>query len=100
MGEDTFAEWMLRAENVDQPVEWILEEFILGAHKAAVICQVLQRAKGYLVSAIDPQLVKDIFFHPFATVAEALEKALEEMGPEAKILVMPYANSTLPSVQE
>ncbi|MGI6142395.1 MAG: nickel-dependent lactate racemase [bacterium] len=99
LGEKTFAEWMLKAENVNEPVEWILQEFILGAHKAAVICQVLQRAKGYLVSAIDPQLAKDIFFHPFATVSEALGQALEEMGPEAKIIVMPYANSTLPFVK-
>ncbi len=100
LGEKTFTEWMLKAENVHQPVEWILQEFILGAHKAAVICQVLQRAKGYLVSAIDPQLVTDVFFHPFDTVSAALAQALEEMGPEAKIIVMPYANSTLPVMRK
>ncbi|HKM40118.1 MAG TPA: nickel-dependent lactate racemase [bacterium] len=100
LGEKTFADWMLKAENVHQPVEWILQEFILGAHKAAVFCQVLERAQGYLVSAINPQLVRDIFFHPFDTGTAALTQALAELGADAKIIVMPQANSTLPILKK
>lgn len=100
LGEATFKDWMMRAASPDDPVAWIQEEFVLGAHKAAVICKVLQKKKAYLVSDMPDDLVKKCFFQPAASVEEALQKALHEMGPAAKILVMPFANSTVPYVTE
>ncbi len=100
LGEKTFEDWMFRATSVDDPVNWIQEEFVLGAHKAVVICLVLQKKKAYLISDIPDDITRKCFFEPAKSVEEALEKALAEMGPEAKILVMPYANSTLPFVEE
>ncbi|MFZ5754348.1 MAG: nickel-dependent lactate racemase [Bacillota bacterium] len=100
LGEKTFEDWMFRATSVDDPVNWIQEEFVLGAHKAVVICLVLQKKKAYLISDIPDDITRKCFFEPAKSVEEALEKALAKMGPEAKILVMPYANSTLPFVEE
>ncbi len=100
LGEPLFEEWMLRATSPDDPVKWIQEKFILGAHKAAVICQVLQKKKAYLISAIPEDMVRKCFFEPAKSVEEALQKALEELGQDAKILVMPYANVTVPFVEE
>lgn len=96
LGENTFAEWMLKAKTPHEPVEWIQKEFKLGAHKAAVICMVLERIKVYLISSMDDKLVKDIFFIPARSAQEALDRALAEYGENAKVLVLPYANSTLP----
>jgi nickel-dependent lactate racemase len=100
LGEATFEDWMIRAKSPDDPVKWIQEEFVLGAHKAVVYCMVLQKKKAYLVSEMPDNLAKKCFFDPAKSVEEALEKALDEMGSDAKILVMPYANSTLPYVVE
>lgn len=99
LGEATFEDWMLRAKTPHDCVEWIQQEFKLGAHKAAVICMVLERVKVYLISALDDNLVKDIFFIPAKSAQQALDTALKEYGEEAKVLVLPYANSTLPYVE-
>ncbi len=100
LGEATFEDWMMRAKSPDDPVKWVQEEFILGAHKAVVYCMVLQKKKAYLVSELPDELAKKCFFHPAKSVEEALAKALEEMGEDAKVLIMPSANSTLPYVEE
>ena len=100
LGEATFEDWMMRATSPDDPVKWVQEEFVLGAHKAVVYCMVLQNKKAYLVSELPDDLAKKCFFEPAKSVEEALEKALAEMGPDAKVLIMPAANSTLPYVQE
>ncbi|NLZ53788.1 MAG: hypothetical protein GX892_11725 [Thermoanaerobacteraceae bacterium] len=99
LGDATFEYWMLRAKTPHDCVEWIKREFKIGAHKVAVICMVLETAKVYLVSNLDDALVKDIFFIPAETVQKALDTALKEYGQDAKVLVLPYANSTLPFVE-
>jgi nickel-dependent lactate racemase len=98
LGETTFEEWMVKAKSPSDPIEWIQKKFVLGAHKAAVICMVLKRVKVYLVSKIAPDLVKDVFFIPADSAQKALDMAVKEHGNNAKVLVLPYANSTLPYV--
>lgn len=98
LGEATFAEWMQKAVSLDDPITWIKEEFVLGAHKAAVICKVLKDVKAYLITDMPEELVRKCFFEPAGSVQEALDQALQEMGKEAKVLVMPFANSTVPYV--
>jgi nickel-dependent lactate racemase len=56
------------------------------------------RVKVYLVSSLDKNLVKKIFFIPAESAQDALKEALKEYGTSAKVLVLPDANSTLPYV--
>ena len=99
LGEELFEEWMLKAKNPHEPVEWIQKDFQLGAHKAAVICMVLEKKKVYLVSGMKEELVRDIFFIPAKSAQGALDEALKEYGEDARVIVLPYANSTLPYVR-
>lgn len=96
LGEETFEEWMLTANTYCDPLERVKKEFVLGGHKAVAICLVLNKKKTYIVSDIPNDLATKCFFTPFKSVDEALSKALEEKGADAEIIVMPYANSTLP----
>ena len=48
------------------------------------------------MSGIDRELVRDIFMEPFDHVQEAYDAAVKEMGPGARVIVMPYGGSTLP----
>ncbi len=95
-GEKTFEEWMKKAKTIDEPLQWIKENFLLGGHKAVGFCKVLKKAEIFLCSKMDPNVVNDVFMHPFDSVEEALKVALKMKGESADILVMPYANSTLP----
>ncbi|MBR0600268.1 nickel-dependent lactate racemase [Sinanaerobacter chloroacetimidivorans] len=96
-GEKTFEEWMLN-KTPDQMIEEIKVNFRLGGHKAAAIAMVLKRAKIFMISDLDPELVKRINFRPFASVQEALDSAVAELGDDSKVLVLPAAGSTLPII--
>ena len=96
LGERTFAEWMVSSTSPDEPIERLKLGFRLGAHKAAILCQVLRQTEVYLVSSMPADLVKKIFMKPASTVQEALAQALERHGMKARVLVMPHAESTLP----
>lgn len=100
MGEKVFEEWMLAARKPEDLVRRIQQEFRLGGHKAAAIALVLQNADIYMVSDMEPGFVRSIFMQPYPTVQAALDAALEKMGPQASVLAMPYAGSTLPVVED
>ncbi len=96
LGGAVFEQWMLEAESVDEILERIQKDFQIGGHKAASFARTLKRAKIFLVSGIEKELVKSIFMEPFDHIQEAYEAAAEELGKEARVIVMPYGGSTLP----
>ncbi len=98
LGSKKFEEWLLGAASPDALVERIGREFELGGHKAAAIGMVLQKAKIYLVSEMDPDFVRRLFFLPAKTAGEAFREAMETYGPKATVLAMPFGGATLPSV--
>ena len=98
LGEGCFEDWMLRAEKPEDLIRWIREEFKLGGHKAAAIALTMQKADIYLVSDLKPDFVKSIFMTPFSDVRDAFDAAMEKMGEDASVIVMPYGGSTLPAV--
>ncbi len=98
LGEEVFEEWITAAPTPQYLVQRIKEDFQLGGHKAAAIALVLENAAIHLVSEMDPDLVRTLFMEPFATVQEAFDAALEKLGNNAGVLVMPYGGSTLPLV--
>ena len=96
LGEAVFERWMKEAGTPRDLTERVRTKFELGGHKAAAIAMVLERADIYLVSEMDPELVRKCFLTPFRTVQEALDAAFLRCGPDASVLAMPYGGSTLP----
>ena len=96
LGGAVFEQWMLEAEDLDSILERIQKDFRIGGHKAASFARALKRARIFLVSGIEPKLVRDIFMEPFDHVQEAYDAAVKEIGPGARVIVMPYGGSTLP----
>jgi len=98
LGEKVFERWMLNASSPDSLISDIQRNFELGGHKAAAIALVLKKAKIFLVSDLEEEFVRSLFMEPFRDVNDALEKAFEELGKDAKVLLMPYGGSTLPVI--
>ena len=96
LGESTFEKWITEANEPKDLIERVRRDFRLGGHKAAAIAMVLNRARIFLVSEMEPEFVKTIFMEPYGTVQEAFDKALADKGEDAKVYVMPYGGSTLP----
>lgn len=100
LGNTTFEKWMLKANSPDDLINRIKKDFKLGGHKAAAIALVLKKAQIFLVSELDPKLVKSIFMEPYDTVQQAYDAAIKEIGEDARVLIMPYGGSTLPIIKE
>lgn len=100
LGEATFGRWIQEAQKPSDLTDRVQRHFELGGHKAAAIAMVLASAEVYLVSEMDPDLVRKCFLEPFDTVQAAFDQAFARLGPEAKVLAMPYGGSTLPRVAE
>lgn len=99
-GNETFSRWFREASKPDEVIERLRRGFELGGHKAAAVARVLQKARVFLVSALDPSEVRALRFAPFESAQAALEAALADHGAGARVLVMPNAGLTLPCPQE
>jgi len=97
LGEHVFERWMTGSDSPDAMVQEIERNFELGGHKAAAIAMVLQDADIYLVSDMDGDFVRSIFLEPYGSVQAAYDAAADKLGKDAKVIVMPYGGSTLPS---
>lgn len=100
LGEDVFEKWMLTADTPQSMIDEIQRNFELGGHKAAAIGMVLKNAKIFLVSSLSDKFVRQLFMLPFTQLNDALDEAFNELGKDAKVILMPYGGSTLPIMQD
>lgn len=98
LGNATFEAWITEASTPDEVLQRIQREFVLGGHKAAAVASVQKRASIYLVSSMPTELVQSCGLTPFENLNRAIERALDEAGPSAGVLVMPEGGSILPVV--
>jgi nickel-dependent lactate racemase len=96
LGEHTFEQWMLEASHSHDLIDKIQKNFQLGGHKAAAIALILENAKIFLVSDLDADFVRNLFMEPYADVQSALDAALEQLGSDSGVYIMPVGGSTLP----
>lgn len=98
LGEEVFERWMKEASCPHSMVVKIQQAFELGGHKAASIGMIQEKTKIFLVSTMEKKFVESMFFTHFDDVNEAVSEAMVQQGSDAKVIVMPYGASTLPSV--
>ena len=98
LGESVFERWMLEAESSESMITKIHNKFELGGHKAAAIAMVLRKARVFLVSDMEADFVRKLFLEPYTNVKDAITCAFNQLGNNAKVLVMPYGGSTLPII--
>ncbi|MGI9860519.1 hypothetical protein SDD30_03910 [Moorella naiadis] len=96
LGDEAFTRWIAAAQKPEDLIARIHTNFELGGHKAAAIAMVLKDIQIYLVSSLPEQVVQQVFVEPFTSLPEAYNRALGEIGPEAKVLLIPQAGSVLP----
>ena len=96
LGEKVFEQWMTGHEKASDMIEHISREFQLGGHKAAAIAMILEKASIHLYSDLDSDFVRSIHLTPCTDLQAELNRALQEYGSEASVILMPYGGSTLP----
>lgn len=100
LGSAKFEEWLVGSEHSHDMVERIGRDFQLGGHKAAAIGMVLDRARIDLVSEMDDDFVRSIFFNPQPSAQTAFDEAMEHYGRDATVIAMPFGGATLPIAED
>ena len=99
-GEAVFAEWLQEAQKPQDLIDRVKTEFRLGGHKAVAIAMALQEASVYFVSDMTQEDAARTFMKPYDDLDTAIRDALAELGPDARVIIMPHAGSTLPTIQD
>jgi nickel-dependent lactate racemase len=97
MGNEVFESWMLSASSPAEILDRIKREFTIGGHKAAGIARIQQRVSTSLISNLSDDLVRRLFMFPFKDSREALQSALNRLGPDSQVLVLPQSSSIIPA---
>ncbi len=95
LGNGVFESWLNEANGTRDVIERLERSFQLGGHMAAAIARIAEKHDIYIFSEMPDKLAKKAFFIPVKDVEVALESAMKK-HEDAKIIVMPYGNSTLP----
>ena len=96
LGEENFAEALNGKLSPQELIEELKNNFILGRHKASRIANINLNSEIYLVSNLTDKIKKNLFIRSFNSLEEAFSEAIKVQGENAKVLVIPYGNSTLP----
>jgi nickel-dependent lactate racemase len=100
LGNKTFERWMRETNTPDELLARLRTRFELGGHKAGAIASVLKRARVYLVSSLDDDLVRICGMIPQPDINVALEEAVGDSKQSVNLFVMPNGGAVLPRLVE
>lgn len=84
-----------------RPKAELEKDFRIGANKAYAVTRLMEKAKYYLVTALDRKMARDMLFSgAYDTIEEALAAAEKEIGKVESVIVMPEGSLTVPRVEE
>lgn len=95
-GSETFAKWIDNYDTPDDRIKAIHEHFELGGHKSAALGLVQKKCTIYLVTDMDDAMVTKANMVPYHDLQKAVDDALEKMGDDATVAIIPIGGSTLP----
>jgi len=88
---------LLAGKSREEIKEYVWKNYRLGYHKSAKIVELLDKAKVYAVTDLDPEVLERIGFIPFSDPQEALNEALAEVG--GKVAILPEASLVVPRLR-
>jgi nickel-dependent lactate racemase len=100
-GSQTYEKWLEGLNSYDDILERFGQEgFRIGPHKAYQIARDASRVRVLLVSQMPDDFVKRLLLTPVNSLAEGLARAVERLTPAARIGLLPYANATIPYLDQ
>ncbi|MGM0465396.1 MAG: nickel-dependent lactate racemase [Acidobacteriota bacterium] len=98
LGVKPFTQVFNEGKTPQELVDELKKKFVQGRHVASRIAHIHLNTEIFLVSDLSEDIKDKLFFKNFESVDEALSLALDKIGKDAHVLVMPYGISTLPFV--
>ena len=96
-GSQSYQTWVTKLGSHSQVMDrFQAEGFRVGPHKAFQIARDAMRARVFLVSDMDPDLVRSLLLEPADTLDAALAISLADLPAGGRVGIMPRASSTIP----
>lgn len=99
IGGKAFADLLGSCDTPKEVLETIEKGYKLGYHKAAKMAEIGLWAEMWGVTDIEPDTLEKLFIKPFASLQEALDKAIEQKGQDAEVLFLMDGSLTVPMLQ-
>ncbi|MEM2890986.1 MAG: nickel-dependent lactate racemase [Thermoplasmata archaeon] len=99
VGPPNFLELLGSAKTPKEALDKIAEGYKLGYHKAAKMAEIGLRCKMLAVTKLDPAIARKAHLTPVKSVQEAVDMAIREHGPDAKVTFIMDAVITVPRVR-
>jgi len=101
VGSKGYEAWMDGMTSHHEVLERFRREgFRLGAHKAFMISRDASRVRVLLVSTMSPATVSKMLLTPAPSLDAALAQGLAALPSDARIGIMPLANTTIPVLKK
>lgn len=95
-GNSTYESLMGQLTSVEEIFEYFrAHSFQVGPHKALQVARILQRNPVTLVSSMHNSLVRQLLLTPASSLQIATDTLADQLGPTAKVAVLPHATTTL-----
>ena len=98
IGGKTFADLLSSCDTPQEVLDTIEKGYKLGYHKAAKMAEIGIWAEMWAVTDVAPETIEKLLIRPFASLQEALDRAIEAKGESAKILFLMDGGLTVPMV--
>jgi len=98
IGEPTFFELLSSCKSPQEALDKIAKGFKLGYHKASKMAEIGTWAEMWGVTDLADKDMSAIFIKPFHNLQEAIDKAVEKKGKDAKIIFLMDGSITVPMV--
>jgi nickel-dependent lactate racemase len=96
-GSRKYEDWVQQTSSFDEVLaRFKAEGFRIGPHKAFQIARDGSRVRLLFISEIAPDFARRLLLTPMPSLQAALDLALADLPPNARIGVMPMANATIP----
>jgi len=99
VGGKTFFELLAGSKDPKEALKRIDRGYVLGYHKAAKMAEIALWAEIWAVTDLPDADIESVFMRPFSDIQQALDRALEVKGREAKILFLMDGSLTVPMIR-
>jgi nickel-dependent lactate racemase len=94
-GSELYIDWLTRYKTSEEIQAALIEDFVIGAHKAYYHLKAVENSDVIFISSLDKSDVEGLFRFQHATDPdEALKKAFDIVGKDSNILVVPQGVTT------
>ncbi|PIP49032.1 MAG: general glycosylation pathway protein [Chloroflexi bacterium CG07_land_8_20_14_0_80_45_17] len=98
IGEETYFNLLSSCKTSKEFLERVEQGYRLGYHKAARLAETTTWAEIWGVTGIKDEDMERAFIKPFPSIQQAIDKAIEKKGKEAKVLFLMDGTLTVPRV--